>query len=284
MQICVKAFAKINLFLDIESRREDGYHDILSVMQTVDLCDNITLERIERGIELSNDIGIEKERDLAYRAAAAFFDAVGARGGVRISVDKRIPMGAGLAGGSADAAAVLRGLNELYGEPLTKDELANVGLTLGSDVPFCVIGGTKITRGRGERMTEMPAMPDCPIVVAIGDDHVSTPAQFFELDRRFDNFVSYKPKNEYIDGILAAFSGGRTDIEKYLYNIFEITGRFSPEIKEIMTLCGACGTLMSGSGSSVFGIFQNDADATAAADRLTENGYRAFCCRPINDI
>ena len=284
MQICVKAFAKINLFLDIESRRDDGYHDILSVMQSIDLCDDVTLERTEGGIELSNDIGIEKERDLAYRAAAAFFDAVGARGGVRIRVDKRIPMGAGLAGGSADAAAVLRGLNKLYGEPLTKDELAKLGLTLGSDVPFCVIGGTKITRGRGEKMTAMPAMPDCPMVVAIGDDHVSTPAQFFELDRRFENFVSYKPKNECIDGILAAFSGGRTDIEKYLYNIFEITGRFSPEIKEIMTSCGACGTLMSGSGSSVFGIFRNDADAKSAAYRLTENGYRAFFCRPINDI
>ncbi len=284
MTLSVKAFAKINLFLDIEARRDDGYHDILSVMQSIDLCDDITLEKIERGIELSNDIGIEKERDLAYRAAAAFFGAVGARGGVRISVDKRIPMGAGLAGGSADAAAVLRGLNSLYGDPLSKKELAELGLTLGSDVPFCVIGGTKITRGRGEKMTDMPAMPDCPMVVAIGDDHVSTPAQFAELDRRFDNFVSYRPKSECVDGLFEAFSNESAAIEKYLYNIFEITGRFSPEIKEIMTSCGARGTLMSGSGSSVFGIFRNDADAAEAADKLTESGYRAFMCRPINNI
>ena len=284
MTLSVKAFAKINLFLDIEARRDDGYHDILSVMQSIDLCDDIILEKTEQGLELSNDIGIEKERDLAYRAAAAFFGAVGARGGVRIRVDKRIPMGAGLAGGSADAAAVLRGLNALYGEPLSKKELAELGLTLGSDVPFCVIGGTQITRGRGEKMNEMPSMPDCPMVVAIGDDHVSTPAQFAELDRRFDDFISYKPKSECIDGIRTVFSGGRTDVEEYLYNIFEITGRFSPEIKEIMTSCGARGALMSGSGSSVFGIFSNDADASAAADRLTENGYRAFCCRPINNI
>ena len=281
MKLSFKAFAKINLFLDMESRREDGYHDILSVMQTIDLCDLITLETIESGIELLNDIGIEKERDLAYRAAEAFFEAVGERGGVRISVDKKIPMGAGLAGGSADAAAVLRGLNKLYGEPLTKERLAEIGLSLGSDVPFCVIGGTQITRGRGEKMTPMPSMPDCPIVVAIGDDHVSTPAQFAELDRRFENFVSYKPRDECVDGLCDAFLNKSTIIEKYLYNIFEITGRFSPEIKEVMTACGARGTLMSGSGSSVFGIFLNDADAATAADRLTEIGYRAFMCRPV---
>lgn len=280
----LEAYAKINLFLDIESRRADGFHDILSVMQTVSLSDTVTLEKLDLGIELTNDIGIEKEKDLAYRAAAAFFAAAGVEGGVRINIDKRIPMGAGLAGGSADAAAVLRGLNELYGEPFSKEKLAEIGLALGSDVPFCVIGGTKITRGRGERMSDMPKMPDCPMVIAIGDDHVSTPAQFAELDRRFDNFSSYEVKTECVDKIRTAFDGGSFDIGDGLYNIFEITGRFSPEIKEIMQSCGARGTLMSGSGSSVFGIFKDDSAAELAKEKLTEKGYRAFLCRPMNAI
>ena len=119
----INAYAKINLFLDIESRRMDGFHDILSVMQTVSLADTVYLEAIERGIELENDIGIEKERDLAYRAAKAFFAESGVMGGVCIKIDKKIPMGAGLAGGSADAAAVLRGLNELYGKPFPRTSL-----------------------------------------------------------------------------------------------------------------------------------------------------------------
>ncbi len=279
--LTVSAYAKINLYLDIERRRDDGFHDILSIMQTVSLSDTVVLERIESGIELSNGIGIEKEKDLAYRAAKLFFERSGISGGVRINVEKRIPMGAGLAGGSADAAAVLRGLNELYGEPFSADRLAGIGLTLGSDVPFCIVGGTKITRGRGEKMTDMPDMPDCAIVVAIGDDHVSTPAQFAELDRRFDNFVGYKTKSECVEGIEKAFVKGDFAVGDHLYNIFEITGRFSPEIKEIMTAHGACGSLMSGSGSSVFGLFQSDASAEAAKDELTSKGYRAFLCRPV---
>jgi 4-diphosphocytidyl-2-C-methyl-D-erythritol kinase len=148
-------------------------------------------------------------------------------------------------------------------------------------VPFCVIGGTKITRGRGERMSDMPKMPDCPMVIAIGDDHVSTPAQFAELDRRFDNFSRYEVKTECVDKIRTAFSEGSFDIGDGLYNIFEITGRFSPEIKEIMHSCGARGTLMSGSGSSVFGIFKDDSAAELAKEKLTEKGYRAFLCRPV---
>ena len=279
--ITVDAYAKINLFLDIEWRRSDGFHDIVSVMQTVSLCDTVTLERAESGIEVENAIGIETERDLAYRAAAAFFAEFG-EGGVRINVEKHIPMGAGLAGGSADAAAVLRGLNELYRHPFTDERLAEIGLTLGSDVPFCVIGGTKLTRGRGEKMTDIAPMPDCPLVVAIGDDHVSTPAQFAELDRRFGNFTDRKPELDRLSEIEKAFADGSTDIGNSLYNIFEITGRFSPEIKETMIANGARGTLMSGSGSSVFGIFADDADAKKAADELIKHGYRAFVCRPTN--
>ncbi len=275
-----EACAKINLFLDIESKRGDGFHDILSVMQTVSLCDNIIIERAQNGIEVENEIGIEKEKDLVYRAAAAFFAAAEICGGVRISVKKRIPMGAGLAGGSADAAAVLRGLNELYGEPISHERLLELALTLGSDVPFCLVGGTMITRGRGEKMTDMPSMPDCAIVIAIGDDHVSTPAQFAELDRRFDDFCDYVPKCDNLELISDAFSRGDVDIGGELYNIFEITGRFAPIIKEIMKKNGACGTLMSGSGSSVFGIFKNNDDAARAEAELKVRGYRAFLCRP----
>ena len=279
--IKVNAYAKINLFLDIEGRREDGFHDILSVMQSVSLCDTVTVEKTADGIKVENRIGIDTEKDLAYRAAHLFFEESGIDGGVKISIDKRIPMGAGLGGGSADAAAVLKALNELYGKPFSAEVLADLGLKLGSDVPFCVLGGTRIARGRGEKMTVIAPMPDCPMVIAIGDDHVSTPAQFAELDRRFDNFVLYEPNRECVDGINEAFNAGSADVSEHLYNIFEITGRFSPEIKEIMTACGACGTLMSGSGSSVFGIFSDDADAVTARDRLTEKGYRAFVCRPV---
>ena len=253
----------------------------------IDIPKNVQVAKCE--YEPQPPVTLEEKhaaKDIRITEAAACINAcerpfIYFGGGVRISVDKRIPMGAGLAGGSADAAAVLRGLNVLYGQPLSSLELSRVGLTLGSDVPFCLVGGTCIARGRGELLERMPEMPDCAMVIAIGDDHVSTPSQFAELDRRFDNFSAYKPKAEKAQNIGNAFLAGSLDIADELYNIFEITGRFSPKIKETMLACGASGVLMSGSGSSVFGIFSDDGSAAIAEKELKAKGYRAFSCRPI---
>lgn len=292
MILTTKAPAKINLFLDVTAKRADGYHDIRSIMQTVDLCDTVTVESLDAASGVT-DIILTcsdptlpcNEKNLAHKAAVAFFGAVGMESySCRIHIDKVIPMEAGLAGGSSDAAAVLRLLNELYGSPLSQDELCKTGASIGADVPFCIVGGTCLCEGIGEVLTQLPPMPDAHIVIARGGEGVSTPAAYCLVDERWNNDFSVSGGN--IDKITSALSAGDLcGIVGGMYNIFEdviLPGHsVASRLKEIMLECGAVGAMMSGSGPSVFGIFLNKEDAVRAVERTGEIS-RSFHCSVLN--
>lgn len=286
MQISINAHAKINLFLDIVSLREDSYHNILSVMQTVTLHDVITLDydsNADRSIEIvCNAKGIPcDERNLAYKAADMLLE----EGCLRIAIEKNIPSEAGLAGGSADAAATLIGLNELLGNRYSLDELKTMGKKLGADVPFCIEGGSCIVEGIGEKMTKCSAMPDFPLVIARMGEGMSTPTAYRKLDGKFDKFKNYSPKSDMMEHLLGSDeSTSLSDYCKGLYNIFEEV--VEPErpaittIKDILRQSGACGTLMTGSGTAVFGIFENEKAARSANSALLSIGATASICYP----
>ena len=283
-----KGYAKINLHLDITGIREDGFHTVNNVMQTVTLCDTVTVTLRNDGkytVDCNNPSVPTNVSNLAIKAAFAFEEELGTAYGADIYVDKQIPMAAGLAGGSADAAAVLRGMNELYGNPFTLQELCRIGSSLGSDVPFCIKGGSAFADGKGDILHPFPAMPDCIMVVACGGEGVSTPKAFAMLDERYDRFSHYAPKS--LSGLEAALN--EKDIKKVVentYNIFEepiLSVRpVASAIKAAMLKSNAIGAMMSGSGPSVFGIFANEQDATSACQKITALGVTPHVCRPAS--
>lgn len=286
-ELILPAAAKINLYLDITSKRSDGYHGIASIMQSVSLCDEITVSiGGGHGIGLFCDnpsLPLGKD-NIAYRAAEAFLANVATDCGVTIGIKKNIPVAAGLAGGSTDAAAVLRGLNRLLGHPFSTDGLCRIAGKLGADVPFCVVGGCARCEGVGEMMTPISGMPDVSILIACPTERVSTPEAYRRLDVIYNDFSGYKPE---LDGYYAEEAGlGRGDISGIcsgLYNVFEKVQEDRQDIsdiKRIMTASGALGCLMSGSGPSVFGIFESDAGAVAAESALQKSGIEAHICRP----
>ena len=283
MKISVNAFAKINLFLDIISLREDNYHNILSIMQSVGLHDVITVDYNGSCNEKSINIVCDNasipcdSRNLAYKAA----DLILERGHITITIEKNIPSEAGLAGGSADAAATLVAINQIFGNKYSLDELKNIGKRLGADIPFCIEGGCCIVEGIGEKMTKCPPMPHLPLVIARIGEGMSTPTAYRKLDEKFNKFKDYSPKREKIDILVNAEDG--TDVHSYckgLFNIFEeVVEPERPEItriKDMLKNHGALGALMTGSGTAVFGIFDSEDKATAAAEELKHIG--AFCC------
>lgn len=289
-QIKERGYAKINLHLDITAKHSDGYHAVQTVMQTVSLCDEITLSpREDERISIScnrGDVPCD-ESNLAVRAANRYFETVGERVGLDIHIEKQIPMAAGMAGGSADAAAVLRALNHLFGDRLDEAALCAVGARLGADVPFCVMGGTAYAEGIGERLTPCAPMPDCHILVACGGEGVSTPWAFGLLDTRFSNFdgSSYTPRGA--ECLLGAMKNGDVSgMAARLYNVFEepiLAERpVAAKIREEMLGRGALGAMMSGSGPSVFGIFLDEGDAQKAKASLLEMGVFAEICRPVS--
>ena len=281
------AYAKINLYLDVLSKREDGFHDIRTVMHTVSLHDDVTVsvKRSERCSVHLSVAGHSKlptdSRNLAYRAAELFLSTTLISAEVDIRLVKRIPVAAGLAGGSTDAAAVLRAMNRAFKKPLTDKRLLQLAAELGSDVPFCLIGGTALCCGRGERMERLGEALDLKLVVAVGDEHVSTPAAYAELDEIFDDFKTSRDGSHELAlaGIIKSASSGKLP-EGELYNIFEnavFKTCFEAErLKSKMLELGAAYALMSGSGPSVFGIFNNELDAVRAADELASSGLRAY--------
>ena len=288
--ICVFGYAKINLHLDITGRRTDGYHTVNTVMQSVSLCDEVTvtLQNEKKIFATCNREGVPSdEKNLAVRAALLLREAIGCSFGAQIDILKRIPMAAGLAGGSADAAATLVALNTLLGEPCTVEELCKIGSRLGADVPFCIVGGTRFADGKGDILHSFPEMPDCPIVIACEGEGVSTPWAYRCLDEAYGNFepsFGYLPKD--LSTLKAALD--KRDLAEMAgatYNIFEepvLAERpVAAEIREILLSCGALGAMMSGSGPSVFAIFANDNDAEIGVLRLAEKGYRGYLCRPI---
>ena len=288
--IQVFGYAKINLHLDITGRRDDGYHTVNTVMQTVSLCDKITVTLREDGeiFAVCNVDGVPTdEKNLAVRAALLLRDAVGGSFGAELRIEKSIPMAAGLAGGSADAAATLTGLNRLLGEPCSEKALCEIGSRLGADVPFCIVGGTRFAEGKGDLLHAFPAMPDCAIVVVCEGEGVSTPWAYRCLDERFGNFskeFGYAPKS--MDALKRALEAKNPkDIARTMFNIFEapvLAERpVAAELRELFLASGALGAMMSGSGPSVFAIFASDEDAESAVKILQKKGYRGFLCRPI---
>ena len=285
-----EAFAKINLFLDVTGRRADGYHDILSVMQSVSLSDTVSLELTDGDFSVScNVAGVPTDaKNIAVRAAMIFFEHVGITAGAAIHIEKRIPMEAGLAGGSTDGAAVIRILNELTGANFPDSDLIKIASKVGADVPFCLFGGTKITRGIGDILDSCPACPELHVVVAIDGEGVSTPWAYGELDRMFDNFKKVETNenfNKYKSLISALERADRSVVAGNIFNVFEVAvPKVRPMVnilKEKMLQNGALSAMMSGSGPSVYGLFQSAYEANAAADILRAGGARAFACKTM---
>lgn len=286
-----KAYAKINLFLEILGKREDNYHDIVSVMQTVDWYDLIKIEKNE-----SNEIKIHantseipsNEGNIVYRAARLFLDTVEQALGLDIEIKKNIPVAAGMAGGSADAAAVLRGMNTLLGSPLSIEELLVLATKLGADVPFCLIGGTRKAYGIGEKMEKMPPCPDCFIVCAKLGDGVSTPEAYRALDNRYCNFIDYDWHVDELELLIKGLENQNISMCcEGMYNVFEeVVSPSRPAVELLKQAFSDHGgiAMMSGSGPSVFAIFQNAVMAEKACAKAVALGAKARVCRPISNI
>ena len=277
----LSANAKINLTLDILRKREDGYHDLQMVMQSVTLADrlNVTPAQREEGQAVSNLRFLPTGgKNLAQIAAAVFREATGLGGEVDVNILKSIPVCAGLAGGSADAAAVLHAMNRLTGAGLPRLRLAEIGARVGSDVPFCVLGGTALAEGRGERLTSLPPLPPCHIVICKPSFSVSTPQLFGRVNVRK---IVRRPDTA---GVLAALDAGDlAGVARRMYNVFEDVleprrYREVASVKAALIECGALGASMSGSGPSVFGLFDREADAQDAFDCLRKSWRDVFRC------
>jgi 4-diphosphocytidyl-2-C-methyl-D-erythritol kinase len=273
--ITEKAYAKINLYLDVLNKREDGYHNILSVMTEVksdSFYDTVTVRKAEnRSMTCSDPTLTVGDDNLCLKAAKAFFGALGSDDGCYIELEKHLPREAGLGGGSSDAAAVLRALNRLYDEAFTTDELCKIGAKIGADVPFCVVGGTMLAEGIGEILSPFPSLPDCHIVISGGVGKVSTP----EAYRVIDNTPPSARGD--INALRKSIEqGSLAEIGKHLYNRFEDTLPSCQEVKKAFIENGAIGTLMSGSGSAVFGLFDTEKNAKSAQNGLINAGYSAF--------
>lgn len=278
------AFAKLNLTLDVLGKREDGYHDLKSVMQTVSIRDDIEID-IGTGKPwrlLCDKEGIPTdETNLAWKAAKVYCDALGKDpDGIEIRITKRIPAQAGMGGGSADAAAVLRALNRHYGDPLSILALAELGAQVGSDVPFCTVCGTAMVEGRGERIRKLPDMPDCIIVVCKPDFSVSTP----ELYQKIDSVAIGKhPDHMAFESALLA--GDLEKLADLLYNVFDpiVTNEHLElnYIKSIFNSYGSLGQQMTGSGSACFCILPNFEYAAVVCNMLKDNYPQVYICKPV---
>ena len=281
----VQACAKLNLTLDILGKRPDGYHDLCMVMQSVTLADTITLtENRGEGLRVRTNLRFlpTGEKNLAAAAALRFWEAREQEPeNLDIAIEKRIPVCAGMAGGSSDAAAVLRALNARAGEPFSPRELAKVGERVGSDVPYCVLGGTALAEGRGEVLTPLPPLPRCWVVVCKPDFPVSTPELFAQADR-----VKLRRRPD-TKGILAALEAGDLGgVARRMYNVFEdvmprrLYVRVA-EIKNELIQRGALGANMSGSGPTAFGLFDRRGAAEEALSALRERYRDTFLCETV---
>lgn len=278
------AFAKLNLTLDVLGKREDGYHDIKSVMQTISIRDDVEID-VGTGkpwtLECSKEGIPTDERNLAWKAAQVYCQAMKKEpDGIAIRIKKRIPSGAGMGGGSADAAAVLRALNKHYGNPLSILALAELGAQVGSDVPFCVLCGTAMCEGRGERLRKLPDMPDCVFVVCKPEFSVSTP----ELYQKIDQVAIPKhPDHAAMESALLA--GDVAKIADLIYNVFDpVVTAEHLEINYIKSICnsyGALGMQMTGSGSAIYAIMPSFEYAAVVCNMLKDNYPNVFIAKPV---
>ena len=278
------ADAKLNLTRDVLGKREDGYHDLQSVMQTISVRDDVEIE-IGTGKPwklLCDKEGIPTdESNLAWKAAKVYCDALHKDpGGIEIRITKRIPSGAGMGGGSADAAAVLRALNDHYGNHLSLFALAELGAEVGSDVPFCVLCGTAMVEGRGERIRKLPDMPDCIFVIVKPEFSVSTPELYKKID---EVAIAKRPDNKAMESALLA--GDLLKVSQNLCNVFDpvVTDAHLElnYIKSLMHQYGAVGYQMTGSGSAVFAIVSEFEVAAVICNMLKENYPQVFIGKPV---
>lgn len=272
-KLMLKSLGKINLGLDVLGRRENGYHDVRMVMQTVYLYDQITLTKTKKpGIALETNLFFlpVDENNLAYRAAKLLMDEFQVKEGVHISLEKHIPVAAGMAGGSSNAAAVLFGINRMFSLGLSTEELMERGVTLGADVPYCIMRGTVLAEGIGEELTPLPPMPKCYVLIAKPPISVSTKLVYEKLD---SHEIEDHPD---IDGILEGLQEENLEkIASRMGNVLEkVTIEEYPviaEIKDMMKEHGALNAMMSGSGPTVFGLFDNKEVVRAAADKIRKS-------------
>lgn len=277
-----KAYAKLNISLDVTEKRADGFHEMVMVNQSVSLADDVTVTLTDDGAvraRTSFSFIPGDERNLAVKAAMRYLKEIGdTTTGARIEIEKRIPVGAGMGGGSADAAAVLRAMNALFDHRLSGARLLEISGDVGSDVPFCVMGGTALAEGRGERLTPLPPLPECALVILKPEFAISTPELFKKLDMLRTH---HHPDTA---GIIAALNAGELlPVCRRMFNVFEGVDdrrmRDETELKNALLDEGALGAVMTGTGSAVFGIFAREQDAARAAEKLTKKA--PFCCTAV---
>lgn len=264
--ISLKALAKINLGLDVVRRREDGYHEVRMIMQTIQLYDRLDIKRTqEPGIQIQTNLSFlpVNENNLIYKAAKLLMDEFSITDGVSVKLDKRIPVAAGMAGGSTDAAAMLIGVNRLFSLGLTKRQLMERGVQIGADVPYCIMRGTALAEGIGEALSPLPPMVKCPVLIAKPSISLST--KFVYQNLKLDDTTIHPDIDRLIDDIKAK---NLHDIAAHMGNVLEtVTIPNYPvidEIKKHMLSNGALGAMMSGSGPTVFGLFDNEDTAKKA--------------------
>lgn len=284
MKLTLKANAKLNLTLDVVGKKDDGYHLLETVMQSVSLCDTVTIRDDKSGcitVSTSDPEIADDESNLAYRAAAAFFEATKIENpGIDIKIKKRIPCEAGLAGGSADAAAVLIALNKIFSAELSVDELCDIGEKLGADIPFCIVGGTVLARGMGNILSPIPTLEDCFFVIAKPESSVSTAKAYALVDSYKGEFI--RPDSialsEHICG------GDIKAVARGCINVFEqaLALEESAKIKQIMLEEGALGACLTGSGSAVFAIFEDEDAAKDCAEKLERDYDDVFLVEPVS--
>lgn len=282
-RITLNAYGKVNIGLDVTGRRDDGYHLVKMIMQSVDICDEVTVKREPEGISLTCD---DPEvpagpSNLAWKAAAMVMEAAGLKGGVSIDIKKNIPMAAGMAGGSTDAAAVIRGMNKVFELGMTLAEMDSLAVKIGADVAFCLRRGTYLAEGIGEVLTKTADIPDCHLVIVNPGISISTPYVY----KKLDGIASLEHPD--IEKLLQAISSGSVEqMAASMGNILElVTETENPvitDIKKDLESAGAIKAIMTGSGPTVFGIFDDTRKAGDACRLISQKGYgRTFTAMPL---
>jgi 4-diphosphocytidyl-2-C-methyl-D-erythritol kinase len=280
-KLSLKSYAKINLCLYVLKKREDGYHEIFSVMQAIDLFDRLTLHKTEKGIiiECDHPDVPKDEKNLAYQAADLLFKERNFKGGVRIDIEKKIPVSAGLGGGSSNAAFTLKGINQLFDLKLSFQKLHSLASRIGSDVPFFLYSGQAIARGRGEKILPIRLFRDYWLVLVCPNFKISTERVYGDVkidlteDKSFINLQNCDNK----DGFFETLRQFNNDLEKVVLNRYAMISR----IKETLKKFGAIKSSMSGSGPTVYGVFEKKSQAEEVTKRLSEGDWQVFLTQPI---
>ena len=279
-KVTVIAPAKINLSLDILGVDERGYHLLDMIMQTVSLFERVTVSKKEKDITLSSNARYipTDSKNVAVKAAMLFFEYTGIQGGVHIHIKKTVPIKAGMAGGSADAAGVIVGLDKIYETNLTRQQMCEIGAKAGSDVPFMIMGGTKRVQGVGEIIKPCPPMPGCHLVICMPDKGVSTPAAFANYDT-----LGEKTLVETDKLVAAMEENDIYGVAKYMANDLEkaAASEYTQPIKEELIQQGAIGSVMTGSGAAVFGVFDDEDKAKAAVEYFRDRVRSVFIAKPV---